>query len=86
MTDLDHTDRLLRAKPGTFIVATEPVHVGWAEGGEILIPTGGRVRVEGACGWSLTCVTEVGAKTVWVSREELLCFDMAPTMQNARPA
>jgi hypothetical protein len=47
MTRLEHTDRILRSEPGTWLMAAEPVSgVNMREGGRISYPPGAMFRVK----------------------------------------
>lgn len=78
MTLLEHSDYILKAKPGEWLLACAPVSaVNMHEGGRIDYPIGARFRAKFECADLLWCLDEE-ARSITFGRRDMIGLERAP--------
>ena len=76
-TPLKHADRIMALKPGSWIMAMEPVAVTPMQGGLITLPMGARVRISATTQGTAFGTTEQ-AQSVMFGIEQCASFEPTP--------
>lgn len=78
MTPLEHSDHILTARSGEWLMACDTVSgVNMDAGGRIHYGPGARFRVKFACGGLVWCLDE-NARSVSFGREDMAALERAP--------